>query len=1273
MALIRSILGKLWLAGAGALVLLAVLLSIVRVLLPQADALQEDIEAWLGAALGRDVAIGTLAAEWRGLNPRLVLEEVRVGAVGDEDSVRFGRADLELDTWRSLLRRGIYMRRLDLTDLRLTAVRNADGRIAIAGLSGRERAAGADFTLPPLHGRMRLQDTELRWIDRAHPAGPREHLFTDGDFSLRSDGERHQLDGEVSPPVVLGQRMHLTIDLVTPAEAPARADVFAEGVGLNLAAWMEGRAAAGLRVAGGIAEGRIWAEWRDVGLQQVSGRVSLNGIAVVPVNSDEDEVSPVASDLAATFRWRLAEGGWRLDADNVDLGSGSDAPGERRLALGLGVDGVAPDALLGRMQGFALEDVLALAKASGRVPDAVVKAIEGMRPQGTLDELGFVLAQAEEGLGYRVRAEFGEVSASPWAGAPGVSGIAGTLHMNENAGSLEMDSSRSAATFDGLFRDSLPEARMRASLSWERIPEGWRVRAPVLGFASADLSFDAWGRLDMAAGGPPALALFARFQAATVEHASRYLPAGVMSDGLVDWLDRSILGGVVPAGELIVHGEPEDFPFDGGTGTFRIAFDLRDGLLEYAPDWPRIEDIDAHLVFDGKSMRIDASDASTHGARIPSARIAIDDLAAHPAVLTVRGAALAPTPDALSFLRDTPLAERFGSYVERVESAGQARLDLDLRMPLGEAAEVRGTITLKDSLLRLGPDGVEIAAIDGALRFSADGLSGQGIRGRVLDLPATFNVSTRGDDDARITRVEARGAIDAAGLSGLLRLPRLWFEGRTGWRAWVDVPAAAPAGSGLELRVVSALEGMALTLPEPLLKPVARELPLSVRLPLGEDAGERPVAVTLGQDVAVLVALDGEGGFSRGEIRFGGGAARLPDETGLRVAGSVAELSVDAWRRVFSGNGAGATTGAQTPGLRHLDLQIGVAQAFGRRFRELAVDARAEEAGAWDLRLSGRELAGRLRVPSQAGAAWVADFEYLHLAPAEEKPGAVGTGGDEVDPRQLPAMRIRSERFTWGGTDLGRLQIDAVPRPAGLRLERITLASPVMQMNARGDWVRVDGGQYSSFNIDLSATDFGKVLAGFGYADSFRGGKAEAAIAARWNGPPTAFALERLHGSMNLSITDGRLLEVEPGAGRVFGLISLQALPRRLTLDFSDFFGKGFSFDRLGGSFDVQDGVARTDDLMMTGPAARVEAKGTVDLARRRYDQTVTVIPSVTSGLPLAGIVAGGVPAAAALLLMERVFKSDIERITRLHYRVSGPWHDPLVERLQESAQSGKR
>jgi uncharacterized protein YhdP len=270
-------------------------------------------------------------------------------------------------------------------------------------------------------------------------------------------------------------------------------------------------------------------------------------------------------------------------------------------------------------------------------------------------------------------------------------------------------------------------------------------------------------------------------------------------------------------------------------------------------------------------------------------------------------------------------------------------------------------------------------------------------------------------------------------------------------------------------------------------------------------------------------------------------------------------------------------------------------------------------------------------------------------------------------------MRFASKSFSYGGIDFGTLQLQAKPTEAGIRLEQLSLVSPTMHVEARGDWVQVGEEQYSSFNIDFDTGDFGRALAGFGYADSFRGGKGHSTISARWSGPPTAFALARLQGSMNIEIADGRLLEVEPGAGRVFGLVSLQALPRRLTLDFSDFFGKGFGFDRIAGSFVVRDGIASTDDLVMAGPAARIEARGNVDLAERSYDQTVLVVPNVGSGLPLAGAVAGGVPVGAAMLLMERVFKDDIERMTRLHYRVTGPWQDPLVERLQESSQSGKR
>src|SRR3546814_8237458 len=70
-----------------------------------------------------------------------------------------------------------------------------------------------------------------------------------------------------------------------------------------------------------------------------------------------------------------------------------------------------------------------------------------------------------------------------------------------------------------------------------------------------------------------------------------------------------------------------------------------------------------------------------------------------------------------------------------------------------------------------------------------------------------------------------------------------------------------------------------------------------------------------------------------------------------------------------------------------------------------------------------------------------------------------------------------------------------------------------------------------------------------------------------------------LQGRFTLAARDGQLVDVEPGAGRVLGLLSVAELPRRLLLDFRDLFSKGFAFNRIGGTIAFADGQARSDDM----------------------------------------------------------------------------------------------
>src|SRR5690606_19130865 len=114
-------------------------------------------------------------------------------------------------------------------------------------------------------------------------------------------------------------------------------------------------------------------------------------------------------------------------------------------------------------------------------------------------------------------------------------------------------------------------------------------------------------------------------------------------------------------------------------------------------------------------------------------------------------------------------------------------------------------------------------------------------------------------------------------------------------------------------------------------------------------------------------------------------------------------------------------------------------------------------------------------------------------------------------------------------------------------------------------------------------------------------GRIETSLA--WHASPIAMKYGLLEGTVSFSLEDGSLREVSPGAGRLIGLLSLSALPRRLFLDFSDFFGEGLSFDSLKGDFLLTEGNAYTTNVRLEGPSVSALLVGRTGLAARDYDQ----------------------------------------------------------------------
>lgn len=1265
----------LWLAFVVAVVLAAITISVVRLWLPEAGHHREDIQRWMTEYTGLPVTIGAIDIQWRGLRPRLALKDICLKEKqGARAIVCFREAQLTIDLAASAWRGRPEPSGLTVAGANLTVVRRADGSFTVEGLEDMPPDSRLQEQLQEwLLGQKYLviKDSQLHWRDLR--TGRVRH-FSNVRLDLRNSGQRHRLagavtlpargDGKPVPGVTEGIvfALDLTGDVFAANGWSGKGYVSATGV--DLAQWLEGRAVRGITADSGIADVKLWGEWKQATLRRLEGEGVLHDVrltgAETPLENTVPAPSLSISTLSGRFIWRRqAQGGWVLDADRVVMArAGVQAPPAARLKVAVTQFGPVTVVETG-FDRLRLQDAAPMLMLGDAVSGPLREAIAALRPHGDLHD-AYINYRGSEGAApsYLARGHFEDLAIAHWKHVPAVSGLSGALRMNEHSGALVLDSKGTRFEFGTLFRGPLSADTLNGHLAWRRQDGGWRIQSHDLALHNADLSGRVSAVVDVPENGAsPFIDLVASAGNANLEHISRYLPVGVIPPKVVAWLDRSIISGRATSVSAVLHGRVKDFPYDRGTGRFEVRFDVSDGILDYEPGWPRIEEIETEVVFDGRGMRINAVGGKIFTTTINSARVAIADLEGSPPVLTIAGAAQGPLADGLRFIRESPLHESTGMYLDKARAEGHGALDLNLRIPLSaeHPDQIKGALAFDNNTLIFADGDLELSQVNGVLGFSESALSARGIRARLLGQQAEINVDTVAAEGPAKTPgdllFEARGKSAASALARQFKSPLLkHLEGEAEWLATLRIHETRNRKTAAALRVESSLKGMAVLLPAPLGKPAAQPAAFAVTTEFPR-ARETPFSVRYGDNLQAVFTLTDEGGVDRGELRFGGGAAVLPGKPGIHIVGAVARLPGSDWLAFFKAD-ADVLPAAREHEINSIDLRIGELEVFRQRFDKL--DLHAENtAQAWEARLDSAGLAGRLRFPHAPSAPVTADLERLMLQamPAGE---AVSGAALDTDPRQIPPLRIQAKRFSYAGIELGGLALTAVPRPAGLHVDSLAFNSDALKINATGDWNIDKGRQSSAFSIALDSSDLEKTFILFNHPGTMENGAGRIDSDIRWNAPPHAFSFDKLNGNVRLNFRKGRLLGVEPGAGRVFGLLG--------TLNFNDLFSKGFTFDRIEGEFSIKDGNAQTDNLTMEGPAAKVEIKGRVGLAAKDYDHRVTVIPRSSTTLPLAGALAGGLPMGAAVLLFQKLFQPGLDRLTRYQYTVKGSWDNPVID-----------
>ena len=305
----------------------------------------------------------------------------------------------------------------------------------------------------------------------------------------------------------------------------------------------------------------------------------------------------------------------------------------------------------------------------------------------------------------------------------------------------------------------------------------------------------------------------------------------------------------------------------------------------------------------------------------------------------------------------------------------------------------------------------------------------------------------------------------------------------------------------------------------------------------------------------------------------------------------------------------------------------------------------------------------------------VLSLAFLALAACSSKPPiekSIATEVSSMTPADFPDFDVSVERLVYNKAKLGQLALQASKLPGNrYRVETLSVSSELLDMSLTGNWEMQGGQQLSSMELKVNEGKMDRLMRLFGYQKSIEDGVLSGGLRVSWPGALWDFSPATAEGKLRLKIEDGQLLEVEPGAaGRVLGLTSVNNLPRRLLLDFSDIYEEGFSFDKIKGTFTLDGGNAYTNDLYVDGPAAKIEISGRIGLADEDYDELVTVTPQVSTGLSLAGTLAGG-PAVGAVIIVAETLLDDklgpLSRIGQKQYSVTGPWSDPVIKKLGSS------
>ncbi len=1319
------LINKLWLLLATLIIILALIVTLFRILVPQVTYFKTDIIHWVEENYHLDIDVSQVNADWGIKGPIIAIDDFELKLDEQGSSFKVDSVIITIDTLWSVISRRLTTESIEISGASLHFYINRN--LGVNLNSEKNKINEKDYSevqqtsrlfLTHLFGQKRLvvkhSDITLETL-----AG-RQFNYRIEQLEIKNYDEIHQITGQLID-IHQGQ-LNLVAEINgDPASENSTASLYLEGQNVDVSKLPGYENYPDLRPLSGNLNWRLWGDWVNGRWQSALGDIELTELIWQKDNHKSGEKIVTEANVerfSLEFNWLFEETDSgvlsfkKIKLKQMNAGS-LLFPSFNLFFKQSGVTDIQWDIVT---RNFELMPVVEYASAFLESRQSLNNVFADLSLGLNIDQFGLRLKR-ENGAWNEpvVISEFSNLSSNSTGQLPDVNNLKGSVTLKDAQGWGQVNGLRSKIGFKQLFREPLSYEMLTASFNWQSVAgQPLEILIDEFLFTNKDLTIAAKSRI-YTLDDKPSFSLYAEISEVDASQKSRYLPTGIMSPGLVDYLDSSILAGRVGLGKVVVHGPLSSFPFDNTDGVFLILGDVENVEYQYLPDWPVAKQLSATLLFNAKSMEITSKKAISERNYLNYARAKIKDFSAPDTPLQLTLGVSSKNNSGRNFILKTPL-KSIGEALKELDYKGQYRTRLDMSFGLEDSSDLKldGRVSLKSRRSRLAAYGFAVDKVKGKVLFNHQGVTSGDFKANYYGLPLVAKLSgSKTSEKVNALYINISGNVKAESLKDILQPHWLKYaSGQTDFKAGITVfsSAGSSSSSGREtvrVDVSSSLQGIQLELPAPFSKLKKKKSPLAVRFALNKNdlasialSWDKfkanwwwKVLSDRNEQLGGQFLYDSDTRLTKGKLR------RYQADLNFE------KLAMNPWIEFFNKHVEQFkySTSQQNP---QFDLSLNIKELLNPylKLKNIAMQADSRQANEWDVGVKTDSGNADLKIRNKKPLTLLMSDLNLFLvesaSEADSKMEETRISNEVKVTDSISQLTDKNDYFfkleNWQDINVRCNHCIVENRVLGDVEANLTLANDEILIKGSAVnnnehnlafsvlWRQPDPEKssansnldraniklpenYTQLEFKLDSGNVGELMKHWDYPVGVEDSDGTLSGRVWWNDLPWNFELKKVEGDSSFSFGEGHLNDVSDAKVRVFSLLSLQSLFRKLRLDFRDVYKEGFFYNDISGSLSLREGVVTSDDVYIDGKAAKVKLSGSLNLNTNILEQHAVITPELTSSLPM--LIGWAIEPTTGILffLLNKMLEPAIEVVTSIEYRIYGPLDQIKVEEVKKS------